>query len=135
MKPIDYLKALGVATAVLVLNLLITTVAITIYALAIEPGHPQAYYTAMAPRIGAWSGPSGGAVLMFAAGFLLARRRPERNGLMFIAVAWVFYLALDAGLGLAAAPASAIFTPAFALSLGGALAAGLVGAGLALRRR
>jgi hypothetical protein len=134
MKPIDYLKALGVAVAVLALNLLLTTVVITVYSMLIDPGQPQSHYTAMAPRIGAWSGPAGGIVLMFLAGWFFGQRRPERNALAFIGVVWACYLALDVALGLAAAPASALFTPNFALSLGGAAAAGLVGAGQARRK-
>ncbi len=131
MKPIDYLKALGVGIAVLVLNLLLTTLAITIYSFLIEPGHPQDYYVAMAPVIGAWTGPVGGMALMFLAGWWCARRRPQRNGILFIAVAWGFYLTLDAGLGVAAGGAAAILTLNFAMSLGGALLAGLTGATVA----
>lgn len=133
MRPIDYLKALGVAVAVLALNLLLTTLAITVYAMLVEPGQPQEHYTAMAPQIGAWTGPLGGMVLMFLAGGLFARRRPLRNGLQFIAAAWGFYLAIDAALGVAAGGAAAILTLNFALSLGGALLAGLAGAMLSRR--
>ena len=86
MKPIDYAKAAAVGLGVLALNLLLTTAAITVYALAIEPGRPQAHYNAIAPQIGAWSGPAGGVVLMFLAGWFCAKRRPERNGLLFAAV-------------------------------------------------
>lgn len=135
MRPIDYAKALGVGVAVLALNMLITTLAITVYSLVIKPGQPQGHYAEMAPEIGTWTGPAGGIALMFAAGFLLARRRPERNGLFFVAMAWGFYTAIDVGLALALAPvASMLFTPALALLLTGVLAAGLVGAGLARRR-
>jgi hypothetical protein len=133
MKPIDYLKALGVGVGVLALNLLVTTLVITAYALLVEPGRPQEHYTAMAPQIGAWSGPLGGMVLMFLAGGFFARRRPLRNGVVFIAVAWGFYLALDAALGVAAGGSAAILTLNFALSLGGALLAGLAGAMLSRR--
>jgi hypothetical protein len=128
MKPIDYLKALGVAVAVLALNLLLTTLAITVYALAVAPGQPQAQYTAMAPEIGAWTGPVCGMALMFLAGWWFARRRPERPALMFIGVVWGAYLAIDAALGVAAGGAAAILTMNFAMSLGGALLAGLAGA-------
>lgn len=134
MKPVDYAKAVGVGVAALALNLLLTTLAITVYALLVAPGHPHAHYTAMAPRIGAWSGPAGGIVLMFVAGWFFGRRRPERNALLFMAVAYATYLALDVALGLAAAPASALFTLNFAVSLGGAALAALAGAALAGRK-
>jgi hypothetical protein len=135
MKPIDYLKALGVAVAVMVLNLLITTAVIAIYATLIEPGQPPAHYTAMAPVIGAWSGPLGGMSLMFLMGWVFARRRPVRNGLLFVAVVFAIYLALDVAIGLAAVPASALFTLNFAASLGGAFLAGVAGAAVGQRRR
>ena len=134
MRPIDYLKALGAAVGVMVLNLLLTTAAITVYAMLIEPGRPPAHYTAMAPVIGAWTGPLGGMGLMFLTGWVFARRRPERNGLLFAAVVFAIYLVLDAAIGLAAVPAAALFTLNFAVSLGGAALAGLAGAMLAQRR-
>lgn len=134
MKPIDYLKALGVAVAVLALNLLATTLAITIYALQVAPGQPQDHYTAMAPEIGAWTGPVGGMALLFLAGWWFARRRPERRALTFIAVVWGFYLLVDAALGVAAGGAAAILTVNFAMSLGGAMLAGLAGAASASKR-
>lgn len=133
MRPTDYLKALGVGAAVLALNLVATTLAITVYALAIAPGHPQEHYVVMAPVIGAWTGPLGGMALMFLAGWWFARRRPERKGMMFIAIAWAFYLLLDVGLGAAAGGAAAMATVNFATSLGGALLAGLAGAMLAAK--
>ena len=134
MKPIDYAKAVGVGVAALALNLQLTTAVITVYSLLVEPGHPQAYYTAMAPKIGAWSGPLGGVVLMFAAGWLFARRRPERNGLAFAGVAFLTYLVLDGGMGLAFAPASEVLKTPFFLSLTAAGVAALVGAALARRQ-
>jgi len=134
MKAVDYLKALGAAAAVLVLNLLLTTLAITVYAMLVAPGQPQAHYTAMAPQIGAWTGPVGGMALLFLTGWWFARRRPERRALIFIAVVWGFYLALDAALGVVAGGAAAILTVNFALSLGGGLLAGLAGAASAPRR-
>lgn len=133
MKPIDYAKAAGLAVAVLALNLLMTTLAITVYALLIKPGQPQDHYTAMAPVIGAGTGPLGGALLMFGAGWLFARRRPERNGLAFLGAIWGVYLLIDIALGLAMTPASALFTVNFAVSLGGQLLAGLAGAALGRR--
>jgi hypothetical protein len=134
MKPVDYLKALGVAVAAMALNLLLTTAIITVYGLLIAPGRPQSHYTAMAPQIGAWSGPAGGVALMFAAGWFFARRRPERNGFAFVAAVFAIYLAVDLALGLAYAPAETILTGRFAISLAAAGLAGLAGAALAPRR-
>lgn len=134
MKPIDYLKALGAAAAVLVLNLAITTALITVYGTLIEPGRPQSHYRDMAPQIGAWSGPAGGAILMFAAGLLLARRQLARNVMAFMTATVAFYVALDLSLGLATAPAADVLTWSFAVSLGLMAAAGFVGAVVGGRR-
>ncbi|MBL8769921.1 MAG: hypothetical protein JNK30_00945 [Phenylobacterium sp.] len=135
MKPIDYLKALGTAAAVLVLNLALTTALITVYGTLIEPGRPQSHYRDMAPQIGAWSGPAGGAILMFAAGLLLARRRhAARNVMAFMTATVAFYVALDLSLGLATAPAADVLTWSFAVSLGLMAAAGFVGAVVGGRR-
>jgi hypothetical protein len=134
MKPIDYAKAVGVGVAVLVLNLLITTMVITVYSMLVEPGRPQAFYNALAPKIGAWSGPIGGVALMFVAGWVFGRRRPERNALAFAGVAFLAYLVLDAGMALAFAPAAQVLRAPFLLSLTAAGVAALVGAGLARRQ-
>ena len=134
MKPIDYAKASGLGLVVLALNLLITTLIITVYAQLIEPGQPQTHYNAMAPRIGAWSGPAGGMLLMFALGYLFGRRRPQRNALAFAGVVFAVYLALDVALGLALAPVAQVFRLPFVLSLTGAGVAGLAGAALSRRR-
>jgi hypothetical protein len=134
MRPIDYAKALGLAVAVLALNLLITTAAIVVYSYLVEPGQPQSFYSAMAPKIGAWTGPVGGMLLMFATGYLFGRRRPERNAFAFVGAVFVVYLLIDAALGLALAPAAQVFRLTFILSLTGAALAGFAGAALARRR-
>lgn len=133
MKPIDYAKAAGLAVAVLALNLLVTTVIITVYAMVIEPGQPQAHYNAMAPKIGAWAGPAGGMLLMFVTGYVFGRRRPQRNPFVFMSVVFAVYLAIDAALGLAIAPVAQVFRLEFVLSLTGAALAGLAGAALSRR--
>lgn len=134
MERADYLKALGVAVGVLVLNLLLTTVAITVYSLVIEPGKPQAFYTEMAPIIGAWSGPAGGAAAMFLAGWVFGRRRPTRNGRVFMGVVFAVYLALDLVMGLAFYPIATVLTVRFAVSMALAGLAGQAGAALARYR-
>lgn len=134
MRSVDYAKALGLAVAVLALNLLITTAVIFAYAQLLEPGRPQAFYNAMAPRIGAWTGPAGGMLLMLAAGYLFGRRRPARKPFAFMGAVFVAYLALDAALGLAMAPAAQVFKLTFVLSLTGAALAGQAGAALSQRR-
>ena len=88
MKPIDFGKAALAGLVVLILNLLATTAVIFAWSMLVEPGKSQAYYSALAPRIGAISGPMGGVILIFLAAYLLAKRRPERNAIAFALAVW-----------------------------------------------
>ncbi|MGC3971913.1 MAG: hypothetical protein QM775_32590 [Pirellulales bacterium] len=133
MKPIDFGKAALTGLVVLILNLLATTAVIFAWAMLVEPGRDQAYYNELAPRIGATSGPMGGVVLMFAAAWLLGRRRPERHAVTFAAAMWAAYAVLDFLAGLPMAPLSDLLTVRFAFSLLMALVGALVGAVLARR--
>jgi len=133
MKPIDFGKAALAGLVVLVLNLLATTAIIFAWAMLVEPGRDQAYYNALAPRIGATSGPMGGVVLMFATAWLLGRRRPERHAVKFAAAMWVAYALLDFLSGLPMAAIEDLVTVRFGFSLLMALVAALVGGVLARR--
>lgn len=135
MTPIDFAKAAGLGVLLVIVNLLILVVIVFAYAQLIEPGHPNGYYNPVAVRIGAWSGPIGGAVLLFSAAYVMARRRPQRNALAFAGVLWAAYAAVDVALGAPMAGLAALFTPLLAFSLGLALAGALAGAYLAARRR
>jgi hypothetical protein len=83
MKPIDYLKAAGLGVAVLSANLLLLTLLVTVYSQTMVRDRAPEFYNQLAMDMGQWSGPIGGAVLMFLATYLLGRRRPERNALAF----------------------------------------------------
>jgi hypothetical protein len=134
MKPIDYAKAAGLGAALVVLNLLILVAIVFLYSLVIAPGHPNEFYSAAAPRLGAWSGPIGGVVLLFGAAYLMGRRRPERSALAFAATTWVAYAAVDVAIGAAAAGLAAMLTLPLAASLGAALVGALAGGFLAAKR-
>lgn len=134
MQPLDYLKAIGAGFAVLALNLLTLVALVFGYSQFIAPGHPPEFYSDAAPRLGAWSGPIGGALLMFAVVWLFSRGKPQRNAYAFAAAAFATYLALDVALGLAAASPAALFTPTFALSLAGVCVAAFIAAFLATKR-
>lgn len=123
----DFLKALTTGAAVLALNLA-TLVAIVFGYSAIDPGHPPEFYRHVAPRLGAYSGPITGALLMFLFVWLLSKRRPERNAYAFAATTFISYAVLDIGLGLAAAPASDLFRLPFLLSLAGVCVMAFAGA-------
>jgi hypothetical protein len=129
----DHLKALAGGFGLLALNLLATTAVITADALLVEPGHPEAYYQAKAPGIGAWSGPIGGAILLLAAAWMLGRRRPGRNPLAFALWLFVAYLVFDAASGVALAGPKAVADPLFLGSMALALAGAITGGWLARR--
>jgi hypothetical protein len=138
MKPRDAAKAVGVGGLALALNLGLTTLAITVYSLWIEPGHDEAFYRAAAPGIANWTAPPGGALLLLGSGVLLGRRQERRPALALALVAWAGYVALDAALGMAAAGARSlsdrIFMTSLLLALLGAVAGGLAGAAPTPRR-
>lgn len=134
MRPIDYAKALGAAVLVLALNLLLTTVVIVIWSVIVEPGHPQEYYNALAPKIGAWSGPPGGALLLFLAAYVLGRRQPERNAWKFAGVMWLFYALSDVAIAFPIVPLAELLTFQLVLSLLLALAGAALGGVVAARR-
>lgn len=129
----DYVKAFITGVAVLALNLLTLVALVFAYSALIAPGQPPEFYTELAPRLGAYSGPIAGALLMFVFVWLLSRRRPQRNAYAFAAATFASYAALDIALGLAASTPAQLFTPTFALSLLGVCAAAFVGAFIAKR--
>jgi hypothetical protein len=131
MKPIDFAKAAGIALAILVLNVLIAILVVLAYSIFIEPGHPREYYDEAALRIAPWCSHTAGTALFFAAGYYFAKRRPERNGLVFAAVVTVFYAIIDA----ASVAFAGVFEIEFALSMLAKLAAALAGAFLAARKK
>ena len=89
MKPIDVAKALGIAALVLVLDLCFAFGTVTVWAWFIEPGHPQAYVMAQAPRLSTFSTRLFGPLLLLGLVWLFSRRRPERNAFGFAACVFV----------------------------------------------
>lgn len=130
----DYLKALGTGALALALNLLTLVLLVFGYSQFVEPGHPQEFYNEAALRLGAYSGPIGGATILFLLISLLSRRRPQRNAYAFAGATFASYFAIDTALGLATTPATELFRLPFLLSMAGACAAALVAAFLATKR-
>lgn len=129
----DFLKAFVAGVAVLALNLLTLVLLVFGYSQFIEPGHPPAFYSEAAPRLGSFSAPIAGALLMFAVVWLLSTRRPQRNAYAFAAAVFVSYFAVDTALGLAATPASQLFTAPFLLGMSGAFIAACAAAFVATK--
>jgi hypothetical protein len=135
MKPIDYLKAAGVALAVLTLTVAASFPMVFFYATFIEPGHPQEFYNEAARWIAPWSSYVLGPILFLGINYLLARRNAGRNALMFAAATIGMYVLIDFGMTLPFAPASAFLTPTVAISLAAKLVGALAGARLGTGRR
>jgi len=130
----DYVKAFITGFAVLALNLLTLVALVFGYSVLIEPGHPPEFYTEAAPRLGAYSGPIAGALIMFLFIWLLTQRRPQRNAYAFAAATFVSYATLDIALGLAASTPAQLFTPLFAVSMLSACIAAFAAAFIATKR-
>jgi hypothetical protein len=126
-------KAAGLGLAVLALNLAATTAAIFVYAAAVAPGRPGSFYDAQAPRIAAWAAPIGGALLFLIALGWLGTRQPDRNPVAFALKAWLAYVVLDVGSGIAMGDGRAMLTWMMPVSMALALAGALAGAALSRR--
>ena len=131
MRPIDFAKAAGVAISVLVLNVLIAILVVLGYSIFIEPGHPREFYDAAALRIAPWCSHTVGTALFFGAGYLFAKRRPQRNSFLFAATFTAFYVIIDA----ATVGFVGVFGAEFGLSKLAKLLGALAGAFLATRIR
>jgi len=92
---IDYLKALGVALLLMIVNVAIAFAVMAVYGHVIAPGHEAAYYEAAARRIAPWSSVIAGALLFFAAAWLLGMRRPARSALAFALTFTGLYALVD----------------------------------------
>jgi hypothetical protein len=133
MTGFDFLKAAGVALLLMVLNVVVAFGVVWAYSVFIEPGHDEAFYQAAAQRIAPWSSVVAGAFLFFGAGWLFAKRKPARNGLLFAAVVVGIYAAIDVSI-IAASGALASLGLIVALSMATKLGAALFGAQLARGR-
>jgi hypothetical protein len=130
MNGLDFVKALGVALLLMVLNVVAAFGVMAVYGYLVEPGHEPSFYEAAAQRIAPWSSIFVGAMLFFLAGLWLAWRRAGRNGLAFAATFVVIYAAIDVTI-IALSGALAAMGLMVAGSMVSKLAAALLGAWLA----
>jgi hypothetical protein len=124
MKPVDYLKAAGLALLVLAIDVLIAFGVVYAWGRLLEPNHSQAFYETAAVPMARWSTRIAGTALMGGAAWLFARRRPQRNAYAFAAVVVFFYAFFDG----ASVAFVGFFTLSMALTLLLKLLAGLAGA-------
>ena len=136
MKPSDFVIALGVAVAVLVITLAASFPMVAFYAYFIEPGHPQAFYSEAAQWIAPWSSHVLGPLAFFGLNYWLAKRNPRRNAMLFAAVTIGLYVIVDFGsLPLMGYDIRAAITATSIASLGAKVVGALLGARLGARRR
>jgi hypothetical protein len=120
------MKTCVVAVVLLLANLAIAFGAVYAYAKLVDPGHPRAFYAALAPRIASWTAPIGGAALFFLLGALDARKRSEHDAAEHIVLTFGVYALVDVGLS-ALEGRGAVMNPHLAMSLFAALAGGVAG--------
>jgi hypothetical protein len=127
MKPTDYAQAAGIGFAILIVDVLIAFGVVYFYAVAVNPGHPRAYYATAGIPIALWSTRVAGTALIFGASWLFGRRRPNRNAVAFALVIVIIYALLDAASGGFVDVLTARFALTIGLKVVGAVAGGLLG--------
>lgn len=95
MQGIDYLKAFGVALALMIANVAIAFGVMAIYGQLIAPGREAAFYQEAALSIAPWSSVVAGALLFFGAALLFGMRRPGRSATAFALTFTAIYVAID----------------------------------------
>lgn len=87
--------------AVMVLNVAISFAVVWAWSVFVDPGHTQAYYEAFALKAAPISSVVAGIPLMFGAGWLIARKRDRRGGLMAAGAVALLYIVVDVAILLA----------------------------------
>ncbi|MBX9745687.1 MAG: hypothetical protein K2X34_02215 [Hyphomonadaceae bacterium] len=98
MSGLDFVKALGVALLLMVLNVAASFGVMALYSSFIEPGHDISFYESAARDIAPWSSVFVGGLLFFLAGWFFAGRRPQRNAVHFALAFALIYIVLDVGI-------------------------------------
>ena len=95
MKTLDYLKAVGVALAILVFTMVASFPMVAVYAYFIEPGHEHEFYNQAAQWIAPWSSYILEPIGFFGFNYWLARKSPNRNAILFAVSTIIAYLIID----------------------------------------
>jgi hypothetical protein len=132
MTAIDFLKALGVALLLMVLNVAVSFAVMAVYGYLIDPGHEPSYYESAAQRIAPWSSVFAGALLFFAAAWLFGIRKPARPAHVFALTFTLIYTLIDLSI-IVAAGAFASLGLVVAMSVAAKFAGAFLGARLARR--
>jgi hypothetical protein len=135
MKALDFIKALGVAMATIVITLVASFPMVAFYAYVIEPGQAQDFYSEAAQWIAPWSSHILGPITLFCFNHWLARRSPERNAMLFAASTILLYALVDLStLPMMGLPISSAFTLTIGLSFSVKAAGAFLGAYLGARQ-
>ena len=136
MQALDYLKATGVALVTLIITLALSFPMVAFYAYVIEPGHDQSFYTEAAQWIAPWSSHIFGPLTLFAFNYSMAKRRPERNAVLFVLVTIAMYIFIDFGmLFFMHVELSTFLTLSVGLSMAAKVMGALLGAHIGARAR
>ncbi|HTC50990.1 MAG TPA: hypothetical protein VK700_03565 [Steroidobacteraceae bacterium] len=128
MKPIDYAKAAGIATVVLILDILLAVAVVYAWSIFVVPGHSRTYYQTAGIPLALVSTRIAGTALVFGACWWSARRNPQRNALAFALAVVIGYGLLDG----ASAGFKGVLTLGFGITMLLKLVAGIAGARLAV---
>ncbi len=95
MKSKEYIQALGVAIASIVITVIISFPMVTFYAYFIEPGHNQEFYDDAAQWIAPWSSYILGPILFFLFNYWLSKRSQKQSAIVFATATIAFYVILE----------------------------------------
>ncbi len=131
MKPVDFVRALGVAILAMVLDILCAVAVVSVWTLVNRPDHPLATTDPIVVDLSTQSTRICGPIILALLVWLFSRKRPDRNVWAFAAAVFGFYLLVDWGMVAFQGMLEPVALGIAALKLAGAL----VGAWLARRSR
>lgn len=126
------IRTIGLALLALALGVVLVIIWVTIYSEVIDPGRGDSFYQAYAMRIAPVIGIASGMPLLFAGGWLAARRRGALPGWQAGAAVGIAYAVIDLPL-IAALAGGAIPWGYVALSYGTKIAAAAAGGRASVR--
>lgn len=129
MLPVDFLKALGVALLVMLLDLACAFVGVTLWSLWTQPPQPLSPSDPAVITVATLTTRLCGPLLLALFVWLFSRRRPDRNAWAFGVAVFVFYMLVDWGM----VAFRGMLEPAALLTAALKLAGAMVGAWFAQR--
>ena len=131
MKPMEFVRAAGLAFVVLIVDVLLAVAVVYVWGKSQQPGHPEIFYQTAAISLARGSTRIAGTAMIFIAAWAAARKRPPPQAYYFALALVCFYAFLDG----ASISFVDFFNLGIALSMALKLAAALAGAALGVRQR